>query len=386
MIDQESCAAEADDGPFHPLLRIIANLVERCREMTDHATFEADPAWLRIPADRRLRTLRRYQAVLDYLDGERTMERARAGAKSAGVSLRTFYVDATAMEEANRDIFSLVPHLQNRSPGRDMLDEETMTVLRVGIREAVNEGVRGTLAIASRVAERWPPDGPPVPSLPTLRHHVDSRGGFDAVERGTISLNTGGHAQETADTATTHGEVLVIDHTALDLFLDHSSKPKRASVTFALDLFTASVAGFVLAKGPPRPTRILDVLNDVAKRNAANPGDPIRPRLLLAATNGEEWDDLVTKIDRRGLKAKVRWGTALHFGGPTRRMIGRKLGEVGLYARKMHAGSRASDSFDPNKHPLVTLEQAEIVVEDAVRSFNKERLAGVSPARIVTNT
>src|SRR5690606_39726669 len=114
----------------------------RCREMTDRPTFEADPTWLRIPADRRLRTLRRYRAVLDYLGGERTMERARAGAASAGVSLRTFYVDVTAMEQANGDIFSLVPHLRNRSAGRDMLDERTMATLRAGIREAVNEGVR----------------------------------------------------------------------------------------------------------------------------------------------------------------------------------------------------------------------------------------------------
>lgn len=382
-------AADASDTRRmkHPVLRRLRDRTIRCSEMTDMSEINSDPAWLRIPAKRRDMALRRHEALLEYKEGEPSHERARVSAGKAGVSIRTFYNLLPEWDlKAGPDIWALVPYSQAKYDRRSRLGPEAEAVLKQLIESILDDGVRGTVRISGEVRGRWPKEGPKMPTPATIRHHVDSRGGFDSVEKGSISLNTGGHPQETGDTATQYGEVLVIDHSAVELFLGHTRQPKRATLTLALDLLTASVAGVSVAAVPPNPKLLIAALEDAQLRTAGASGERIIPRLLYAGTSGEGWSELADLIAARGLISKVRWGTRLHFGGPIRRMIGTKLADIQLYSRKMHERSGANDRFDPAKHALVTLDEARIVVEDAVRKLNTERLAGITTASILTNT
>ncbi|WP_156178717.1 hypothetical protein [Pelagerythrobacter marensis] len=344
-----------------------------------------DPRWLKLPAGRRQRALRRHEALLEYREGPENMDRAQIAADKAGMSLSSLYKLLPKWEgPAGPDIWALVPYARSTYLGQPRLDPETERTLHSLIEEAVADGVRGTVGISGEVVSRWPDAGPAMPASSTIRDHVDSRGGFASVEKGTISLNTGRHAQETADTATTYGEVLVIDHSAIDLFLDHRKAPRRATITLALDLFSASIAGACISERAPDPALVVAALDDAGRRSSQSGGTAIKPRLLFSATNGEGWRALVEKIGQRGLTAKVRWGTRLHFGGPIRRIVGTKLTDLRLLSRKSHSRSAAKDRFDPAVHALVTLEEARLVLNDAIDRFNSERLKGQSTVPIDT--
>ena len=371
----------------HPVLRDIRDRMISCSVMTNMDSIARDPRWLRLPAGRRERALRRHEALLEYREGPESVERAQIAADKAGISLSSLYKLLPKWEgPAGPDIWALVPYARATYSGQPRLDPETERTLHSLIEEAVADVVRGTVGISGEVVARWPDGGPAKPASSTIRDHVDSRGGFESVERGTISLNTGRHAQETADTATAYGEVLVIDHSAIDLFLDHPKAPRRATITLALDLFSASVAGACISEGPPHPDLVLAALDDAGRQGSQSLMTAVKPRLLLSATNGEGWRALVERIGQRGLTAKVRWGTRLHFGGPIRRMIGTKIADIKLLSRKSHSRSGAKDRFDPAVHALVTIEEAQLVVNDAIHRFNAERLRGQSTAPIDTGS
>ncbi len=315
------------------------------------------------------------------------MDRAQIAAEKAGMSLSSLYKLLPKWEgPAGPDIWALVPYARSTYPGQPRLNPESERTLHSLIEEAMADGVRGTVGISGEVVARWPDTGPAIPASSTIRDHVDSRGGFESVERGTISLTTGRHAQETADTASAYGEVLVIDHSAIDLFLDRPKAPRRVTVTLALDLFSASIAGARISEGPPHPGLVMAVLDDARRRSSQFSGTAIKPRLLFSATNGQGWRVLVERVGQRGLIAKVRWGTRLHFGGPIRRMIGTKLADLRLLSRKSHSRSGDKDHFNPAVHALVTIEEAKLVVNDAIHRFNAERLRGQSAAPINTGS
>lgn len=369
----------------HPVLRDIRDRTISCGGMTNMDDIARDPRWLKLPAGRRQRALRRHEALLEYREGPENMDRAQIAADKAGMSLSSLYKLLPKWEgPAGPDIWALVPYARSTYLGQPRLDPETERTLHSLIEEAVADGVRGTVGISGEVVSRWPDAGPAMPASSTIRDHVDSRGGFASVEKGTISLNTGRHAQETADTATTYGEVLVIDHSAIDLFLDHRKAPRRATITLALDLFSASIAGACISERAPDPALVVAALDDAGRRSSQSGGTAIKPRLLFSATNGEGWRALVEKIGQRGLTAKVRWGTRLHFGGPIRRIVGTKLADLRLLSRKSHSRSAAKDRFDPAVHALVTLEEARLVLNDAIHRFNAERLKGQSTVPIDT--
>ncbi len=344
-----------------------------------------DPRWLRVPLDRQSVALRRHRALSEYKAGEQTMDRAQRAADQAEMSVSSLYKLVKKWDcEKGPDLWALVPYSGSTYEGIPRLPEETERVMRELIDAALADGIKGTIKITAAVKSRWPADGPKIPDPATIRSHVDSRGGFASVEKGSISLNTGQHAQETADAAETYGEVLVIDHTAADLFLDDSRGPIRATVTLAIDLHTASIAGRFVSRSGPSALHVLKALDDVQVRSRDVDGIPIMPRLLYAATNGEEWRELVDTIAMRGLRAKVRWGTRLHFGGPTRRMIGTSVADLKLRSRKKHDVSRQTDVFDPTKHALVTSEKADLVIDDAIARFNAYRLGGETRVPIMT--
>ena len=371
----------------HPVLRDIRDRMISCGGMTNMDDIARDPCWLRLPAGRRERALRRHEALLEYRGGPESVERAQIAADKAGMSLSSLYKLLPKWEgPAGPDIWALVPYARSTHVGQPRLDPEAERTLHSLIEEAMADGVRGTVRISGEVVARWPDGGPAMPASSTIRDHVDSRGGIESIEKGTISLNTGRHAQETADTATAFGEVLVIDHSAIDLFLDHPKAPRRVTITLALDLFSASVAGACISEGPPNPNLVLAALDDAGRRSSQSSGTAIKPRLLFSATNGEGWRALVERIGQRGLIAKVRWGTRLHFGGPIRRMIGTKLADLRLLSRKSHSRSGAKDRFDPAVHALVTIEEARLVVNDAIDRFNAERLRGQSIVPIDTGS
>lgn len=369
----------------HPLLRRILDAMISCEDMVLMDDLARDAAWLRLPLERRWQAVRRHAALEEYKAGEATMERAQRLAAEAGISVSSLYKLLPKWDKKDGpDIWALVPYTRSIYDGRSRLAPDTENMLHRLIDAAMKNGIKGTVGIAAEVIANWPEDGPAIPNPTTVRSHVDSRGGFDSVEKGTISLNTGLHAQETADTATHYGEVLVIDHSAADFFIEDSKSPKRATLTFAIDLHTATIAGRCVSKREPAPYMVTAALDDAQRRGGRTHGEAVRPRLLYAATNGDDWRSLVETIDERGLKSKVRWGTRLHFGGPIRRMIGTSLDDIKLHSRKKHHQSNHQDRFDPKKHALVTIEEAQMVLNYAIERFNAQRLNGYVPVPIET--
>lgn len=359
-----------------PPLRRMYDLEDRSLGMVEIADFRNDPEWLRLPLRRRTLSLARLQAIQNYKTrGVATVESAKMAADEAGISLRLFYQLLATWDAAQTsDIWTLVPYAPRKTPSKPKLGLEVETALHRLIRAAIAEGYTTPRAVAEWVIQSWPQNELALPSQQTIRQHAESAGGLEIIERGKFKLNTGPHPQEEAETATTHGEVLVIDHSGLEMFLDHPHRPRRATVTLAIDLHTNTVCGFAISDGPPSPLSIIGALDDAEHGSRSNPGKVLTPRLVFAATNGQLWRELTDEIAARGLQAKVRWSPRLHSGGPTKRLIGSRIADLPLSPRKPHDRTAGVNAFNPAKHALVTRQQARLIVEDAVRHMNSERI------------
>ena len=355
----------------HPLLHRLHIMEQNIARMGGPQNFRKDPAWLRLPAIKRELGLKRHRALLAYEKSSKQMQDVERAAAEADVSMRQFYTLLSEWTASGRSILSLVPFAHGRTP-KSKLHPEVEQRLRTEILRAIDDGSRSPRAILASVRAAWP-SSLKIPRETTIRSHIESAGGLDVVRSGPFTLNSSDAPQEEAETATRHGEVLVIDHIAPELFLD-GNQPRRPTLTLAIDLFTATIAGFALKEGPPSPKAVLEVLADVERRTAANPGEVISSRLMISLTNGSEWRELASQLARRQLQTSIRWASRLHRGGPTKRLIGSRIGDVALLARKTHDPRGGRRSFDAKKHPLVTLAEARIVIEDAIRRSAEDRL------------
>lgn len=358
-------------GARHPLLRRLHEMEHSIRRMSGPNDFRKDPAWLRLPATKRELGLKRQRSVLAYESSAKQMKDVERAAAEAGLSVRQFYTLLADWTASGRSILSLVPFAHGRA-SKSKLDPKIERRLRTEIVRAIDEGSRSPRAILAAVRSSWPPDLK-IPRETTIRAHIESAGGLDVVRAGPFTLNSANEPQEEAETATRHGEVLVIDHTAPELFLD-GDQPRRPTLTLAIDLFTATIAGFALTEGPPSPKAVLEVLADAERRTAVNPGETIRPRVMVSLTNGSEWRELASQFARRQIQTTIRWGSRLHRGGPTKRLIGSRIADLPLLARKTHDPRGGTRSFQPKKHPLLTMADARIVIEDAIRRSTEDRL------------
>ena len=368
----------------HPELRELLLDEHRIAEEAEALIPTHDPQWLRLPFRRRQTAMDRIKALLAYeRDETGGVAAAEAAAARLQITLRQFYGILKAWK-ARRSAWALVPYAE-RVPARiPKLDPEIIAEIGRRIEDAGGSGeARSPQAIARRVLENWP-EGWEVPSFVTVRAHVDRQIRAGVLGERPLRLNDAGDPQEEIESASRFGEVLVVDHTAPDIFLD-GHDPARPVLTLAIDLHTGAPAGFALGQEAASPELVLDALADAERRSAARSSSgTIKPRLVLATTSGAEWRTLAKRISEADLTAAIRWGRRLHAGGPTSRLIGSELSGIPLKPRKLHAIGRNQSDFDKKRHPLLTLDQAKIVLEDAVEKLAAERLAGAAVEAIDT--
>lgn len=93
--------------------------------------------------------------------------------------------------------------------------------------------------------------GPPAPA--TIRRYIETAEAL--ARRVPAAADTAAQAmrRKGLEVAQHFGEVLVVDHAALPLWIRRSDTVVRAMATIAIDLFTGTAVGAVLNSVPPSP-------------------------------------------------------------------------------------------------------------------------------------
>ena len=266
-------AAAAGGAARHPLLLAITAMEEACIETPGLAPFADDPDWLSLPAARREAALRRLEAVTSFIAaGERSVAAIDAAAARAGVSRRLFYDLLDAWEgRADHSIWDLVPYAARRETGRDRLEPDVKDELDRLIRAVLERGPGPREKVVAEVLAAWPGGGLRRPAVNTVRRHVEQVAGPRLHERGVLHLGAAGDEPVAAGR---HGEVLVIDHVGLSIYGDHPHAPAPLTLTLAIDLHTATVAGFQTMDRPPSPLAVQAALIDAMHATGAIPARP----------------------------------------------------------------------------------------------------------------
>jgi len=367
-----------------PELKDLLMREDRIAQDSEGLVPQNDPNWLRLPLERRDKAVDRLEVLLAYEQEESgLLSAAEAAAKRLNITTRQFYGILKAWR-ARRSVWSLVPYSGRTTAKVPKLDPEVAAQLTAAIETAALSGtLRSPHAIVGHVLENWPQDLPS-PSHPTVRAHVDRQIRSGVLGERPLRLNDSGDPQEEIETASAFGEVLVLDHTAPDIFLDGEVR-RRPVLTLAIDLYARVPIGFAIGEDKPNAGLVLEALRDAELRSARRANDGrIKPRLVLATTTAPEWRDLAKSISEAGITAAIRWAPRLHAGGPTSRLIGSELAGIPVRARKVHAIKRAPTDFDRKRHPLLTLDQAQIVIGDAVDRLLDERLPGMTVSAVET--
>lgn len=383
-------------GPLRPWLGNTMRLEDELEALGVVPPFKDDPRWLALPLARRDKALRRALAMHGY-DGEPEpgLRTIKPVAQALGMSVRQVYDLRTRWEADGRTIFTMVPGAGRPVVRNPKLDPDVQAALTEAVAGAAAKlASRTPRAMLAQVLEDWPRDRFAPPTEQTIRSYVAAhlQGG---VGEGPFSLNVSSAPQEDAEHAERHGEVLVIDHVSPEIFVEEpraeaKDRPRgreeegadpatvlaRPTLTLAIDLATATVLGFAMDVAPPHAGLVTDALRDAEQRTATAASAPgtIKPRLVLATTSGPDWRALVRTLSDADVTAAIRWTPRLHHGGPTRRLIGKRLGDLPLWARKSHARDQGASEFDPERHPLVTLDQARAIVADAIARHARERM------------
>lgn len=371
--------AAADDVARHPVVVNIRTLGSATAGMLDPETYGSDPEWLALPIARRSAALARLDALRWYLkESDRTVEAAAKAADRADVSQRFFYDMLKAWQTADSPSISLlVPYAKRRATGRPKLSEATERQLGELVAASIGAGRSARDDIVADVAAGWDSSAGPLPAANTLRRHVERLG-----EGALYGAGGTGHDPTGLDAmrleTTRHGEVLVIDHVGLDIYGDHKTEPAPLTLTLAIDLHTATVAGFQSMLGPPRPAGVRAALLHAQHVARANAGPDIAPRLVLAAQRDDNWRQFVAQLAAQGMDVAARWGAKLHTGMFAQRLIGPYIGPVAIsprVPRDTSARGKPGATFDPRRHAMLTPHEAELVLDAAVRALNADRLA-----------
>lgn len=374
---------------LHPLARHFLDEGSRLNEDIDMPPYQDDPEWLQTPAHRRAKALARLGAIAEYesiaKEGEPGVAVIDRLASSIGESQRGFY-KLLGEWSRERSIFSLIPWAGRASARNPKLED----VVRVNLVNTVwkattSPDARTPRDILAQVLSTWPKDGTSPPTEQTIRTYITDTVGGAVGRSNPFSLNSGGPGDDLFEIANHPGEVIVIDHTAPDLFVckvGTEGEPDdddriRPALSLAIDLHTQVPVGIALGRGMPTAESVREVLRDAERRSERGYalGLGKHTRVMLSTTGGKEWRKLVADLSAAGVRANIRWSPRLHFGGPTTRLIGRRLGKVPLVGRKLHKADGGRADFDERKHALVTIDEARIIIEAEMRKVTMEKLA-----------
>lgn len=373
---------------LHPLARYFRDEGSRLSDGADIQPFLDDPEWLWTPAHRREKALARLGAIEEY---ERIAKHREPGvadvdrlAASIGESQRSFYKLLSDFSR-ERSIFSLIPWAGRAHAHNPKLED----AVRLNLTDAVWKATTGPDArtprdILAEVLRKWPKDGTSPPSESTIRAYIADKLGASVGRPNPFSLNSGGPGDDLLEVARHPGEVIVIDHTAPDLFVcceggegDPDDDDRvRPALSLAIDLHTQVPVGVALGLGAPTAESVRAVLRDAERRSEGGYalGLGKHTRVMVSTTGGREWRKLVADFAAADVRANVRWSPRLHFGGPTTRLIGRRLGKIPLIGRKLHKPGGGREDYNDRKHALVTMDEARVIIEHEVRKVTMEKL------------
>lgn len=365
-------AAAAEGAARHPLLLAIAGMEEACIDTPGLAPFADDPDWLGLPAGRREAALKRLEAITSFLaTGERSVAAIDAAAAKADVSRRLFYDLVDAWESrSDHTIWDLVPYGTRRQTGRAKLEADVGAELERLIRAALERGVRLREDVVADVLAGWPREGPRRPAVNTVRRHVEQVAGQHLYER-SVPGAWGSNDLDVPIVADRHGEVLVIDHVGLSIYGDHASDPAPLTLTLAIDLHTATIAGFQAMDRPPTPLSVQAALIDAVHASRDNHGEVITPRIVAAGGRQGGWQEMADRLRARGVTTDLRLASGMRTGMFAQRLIGSQI--AGLSISPRVGAGRRGHAFDPRRHALVTPHQAEHILSRAIELLNEQR-------------
>jgi len=337
------------------------------------------PRWLQLSPEKRATALERMEAIDAYSKLARpNTEVADKIAAELGLKRSRFFELLRTWRRTGSPI-DLVPFGNPVQQERSVMPEERAERVRQVVAQAIAATpARRPKDILAAAAKLWGSAAPPAAT--TFRRYVD------AALRNSAKAATKPHELPTEgnERARAYGEVLVVDHTAPNLFVDGPLGPQRPLLSVACDLFTGTVAGWSLALEHPTPAAVLAALQDVERRaQAGKPRTVVVPRLLISAAYGAEWRDLLATLSRAGLVVSSKITPALGYGGPSRRILGTAIGRLRLLARKAHAEDFGRSEFDANRDRVLTLDETCQLIQANIDEAAQERLTGIALHRIV---
>lgn len=338
---------------------------------------DSDPRWLTLPLARRERLLRRHEALEAYDSlPERTADDATRLAKSVGMKVDNFHRLFKVWQEGGRVPLAIVPYRNLKTIRSTRLaDPRTADAIMALIERVLKDD---PLAVPRKVIafvkEHW--EGPGgLPSDVTLRNFHDKAIIESKPTRGSLTLNFPDAPQEQAVEATAFAQVLVIDHTAPGRVQIDGRSWGTPTITLAIDLWSGVPVGVAVTIGQPCAKAVVEALEDARRRlrSVGETGGIVRPRILFASTFGRQWDGLREWLLDHGLDIIERRDVNLHHGGPTKRIVGTRLGELELQPRLAGRPPRRG-IIDPEKVAVLDGKQLLIVVDAAIDEMIEERL------------
>lgn len=338
---------------------------------------DTDPRWLTLPPAQRDRLLDRHEALARY-DGltDRTTDDARRLAESVGMKVDNFHRLFRIWQEGGRGPLAIAPY-------RNLKRARSTRLPHPGTADAISALVDRVLdsdplaeprEVIAYVKAHWTGPGD-LPSDVTLRNFHDKVVGDRRPARGTLTLNFSDAPQEEAVQATAFAEVLVIDHTAPGRVLVDGRNCVTPTITLAIDLWSGVPLGTAVTIGKPCAGAVVEALQD-AKRRLTSLGDSgaiVRPRILYASTFGRQWDGLRELLLDHDLDLIERRDVNLHHGGPIKRILGTKFGQLDLQPRLAGRPPRAG-AIDPEKVAILDGGQLLVVIDAAIDGMIEERL------------
>ncbi len=335
-----------------------------------------DPRWLTLPLAKRDEIGRRHFAFQRYHALDRpSVTDAEECASAAGMKTRNFYKLYKEWASGGCSPMAIVPYKGLRGDRKSKLsDPKTADEIQSLIDQVLDaDPLAAPRKVIKYVKENWT-NSTKLPSDVTLRNFHDKAVRERKPLPGSLTINFSDGPQEEAVQSSAFGEVIVIDHTAPSRILVNEAVVTTPTLTLAIDLWSGLPLGFATSDGPPGTKAVLDALWDAQKRVEALivTEKTVKPKILYASTFERQWDNFRNWLLKHDYELLERRDVRLHHGGPTKRIIGGKLGEIFLQPRAAGRRLDATATIDDEKIALLSLEQFHEVVDVTINRLLHE--------------
>lgn len=337
---------------------------------------DSDPRWLTLPPRQRERLLNRHEALEAYDRlAQRTAIDAQRLAQSVGMKIDNFHRLFRIWQEGGRGPLAIAPYSSLKTDRPTRLAPGTADAIMALIDHVLEvDPLAMPRKVIAYVKENW--EGPgDLPSDVTLRNLHDKAILDRQPKRGSLTINFPDAPQEQAVEATALAEVLVVDHTAPGRVHVDGRICVTPTITLAIDLWSGVPVGAAVTVGKPCAAAVVEALEDARRRlrGLGQTGARVRPRIVLASTFSRQWDGLREWLLDHEIDLVERRGVNLHHGGPTKRIIGTKLGELELQPR-LAGRPPKSGTIDTEKVAVLDAKQLLVVIDAAIDDLIGKRL------------